>query len=259
MSAVDSRLQQLLFFWMVPIGIAALIYVLIGKFGKSLQDRFFSAFWNKMMVEYHETMRDMKGEHFNSMKYHKSANADLRNRGLLRILEIGAGSGGNFEFFPPNSRLSVVEPNAFFEPMFYERQSKYPSLKMERFVLGKAEDMKDIEDGSMDIVVSTLVMCSVQSVEKSLKEIQRVLAPGGKYYYWEHVHDVPGTWLHTLQIILTPLWTIWADNCHLNRNTDAIIANDKGFSLVEQNRFDIPLKKGLWKVVKVHTRGVATK
>ncbi len=37
--------------------------------------------------------------------------------------------------------------------------------------------MKDIEDGSMDIVVSTLVMCSVQSIEKSLKEIQRVLAP----------------------------------------------------------------------------------
>ena len=48
---------------------------------------------------------------------------------------------------------------------------------MERFVLGKAEDMKDIEDGSMDIVVSTVVMCSVQSIEKSLKEIQRVLAP----------------------------------------------------------------------------------
>lgn len=49
-----------------------------------------------MMVEYHETMRDMKGEHFNSMKYHKSADADLRNRGLLRILEIGAGSGIKF-------------------------------------------------------------------------------------------------------------------------------------------------------------------
>jgi len=62
-----------------------------------------------------------------------------------------------------------------------------------------------------------------------------------------------------MQTILTPLWNIWADNCHLNRNTDAIIANDKGFSLVEQNRFDIPLQKGLWKTVKVHTKGVATK
>lgn len=85
--------------------------------------------------------------------------------------------GGNFEFFPPNSRLTVVEPNAFFEPMFYERQSKFPSLKMERFVLAKAEDMKDIEDGSIDIVVSTLVLCSVESVEKTLSEVERVLAP----------------------------------------------------------------------------------
>ncbi len=49
------------------------------------------------MVEYHEKLRDMKGEHFSSMKYHKSADADLRNRGLLRILEIGAGSGIEFE------------------------------------------------------------------------------------------------------------------------------------------------------------------
>ena len=48
-----------------------------------------------MMVKYHETVKDMKGEHFNSMKYHKSADPDLRTRGLLRILEIGAGPGKN--------------------------------------------------------------------------------------------------------------------------------------------------------------------
>lgn len=46
-----------------------------------------------MMVEYHEAMKDLKREHFNSMKYHKSADSDLKNRGLLRILEIGAGPG----------------------------------------------------------------------------------------------------------------------------------------------------------------------
>ena len=40
MSAVDSRLQQLLFYWIVPIGIVALVYVLIGKFGKSLKERY---------------------------------------------------------------------------------------------------------------------------------------------------------------------------------------------------------------------------
>ncbi len=82
---------------------------------------------------------------------------------------------------------------------------------------------------------------------------------GGKYYYWEHVHDVPGTWLHTFQNILTPLWSFFTNDCHLNRNTDGIIANDKGFSVVVQSRFDIPLQTGHWMFVKVHTKGVATK
>ena len=50
---------------------------------------------------------------------------------------------------------------------------------MERFVVGFAEDMKDIEDGSIDIVVSTMVLCSVRSVPGALKEIHRVLAPVG--------------------------------------------------------------------------------
>ncbi len=45
------------------------------------------------MVKYHTALRDIKKIHFNSMNYHKSADPDLRNRGLLRILEIGAGSG----------------------------------------------------------------------------------------------------------------------------------------------------------------------
>jgi ubiquinone/menaquinone biosynthesis C-methylase UbiE len=48
---------------------------------------------------------------------------------------------------------------------------------MERFVVGFAEDMKDVPDNSVDIVVSTMVLCSVRSVEGALKEVHRVLAP----------------------------------------------------------------------------------
>jgi ubiquinone/menaquinone biosynthesis C-methylase UbiE len=48
---------------------------------------------------------------------------------------------------------------------------------MERFIVGFAEDMKDVEDNSVDIVVSTMVLCSVRSIERALKEIQRVLVP----------------------------------------------------------------------------------
>jgi hypothetical protein len=84
---------------------------------------------------------------------------------------------------------------------------------------------------------------------------------GGKFYYWEHVHDVPGTWLHFLQNLLT--YTIWdlCFGCHLNRNIDHLVAEDKTlFSHIDQKRFDISLKKSLvWKLVRVHVMGVATK
>lgn len=43
----------------------------------------------------------------------------------------------------------IVEPNAFFEPMFYENQHKYPDIKMEKFIINSAEDMKEIEDNSV--------------------------------------------------------------------------------------------------------------
>jgi ubiquinone/menaquinone biosynthesis C-methylase UbiE len=48
---------------------------------------------------------------------------------------------------------------------------------MERFIVGFAEDMKDVPDNSVDIVVSTMVLCSVRNIERALKEIQRVLVP----------------------------------------------------------------------------------
>jgi ubiquinone/menaquinone biosynthesis C-methylase UbiE len=52
---------------------------------------------------------------------------------------------------------------------------------MDRFVVGFAEDMKGVPDNSVDIVVSTMVLCSVGSVEGALKEIHRVLAPVGLF------------------------------------------------------------------------------
>ena len=70
-----------------------------------------------------------------------------------------------------------MEVNPFFEKEFFEKQKDHPHIKMERYVVGSAEDMKDIEDGSIDIVVSTLVLCSVPNVQAALKEIRRVLAP----------------------------------------------------------------------------------
>jgi len=209
------------------------------------------------MDEYHSNMKEAKRNHFSSLTQLKAK--DVGHKGPIRILEIGAGPGANFEFYPPNSKLTVVEPNAFFEPLFNENQKKYPGLQMDKFISSGAEDMKGVADGSIDVVVSTLVLCSVESLEKTFSEVSRVLAPGGKFYYWEHIHDKKGTWLHLIQDMMTLL--VWEPvfNCYLNRSIDRVIQSYPGFSSVDQKRFNIPLRNGIWPLIKVHIKGVATK
>ena len=140
-------------------------------------NRFFAEFYKRCMGVYHEDCREVKRKHFESMKSHVSADPELKKKGVIRILEIGAASGYNFEFYPAGSELTVVEVNPFFEKQFFEKQKEHPHIVMKRFVVGFAEDMKEVEDNSIDIVVSTMVLCSVRSIQKTLNEVQRVLAP----------------------------------------------------------------------------------
>lgn len=241
-----------------PFVILFVGYILFRKFGKGLNERFFASFWSKKMVEYHSRVKEIKLSHFSTLTELRAEH--LQHGGPARILEIGAGPGANFEFYPPKSKLSVVEPNAFFQTVFYENQKKYPDVKMDRFIQAMAEDMKEIENASVDIVVSTLVLCSVTSIEKVLEEVSRVLTPGGKFYFWEHVHDRKGTWLHLIQSVATYLVFEPVFNCHLNRNSGDIIKASPHFSSVDHKRFDIPMRDGLlWPFIKVHVMGVATK
>ena len=60
----------------------------------------------------------------------------------------------------------IVEPNAFFEPMFYENQHKYPDIKMEKFIVNSAEDMKEIEDNSktaMDEINTNIILINYEN------------------------------------------------------------------------------------------------
>ena len=71
------------------------------------------------------------------------------------------------------------------------------------FLKGFAEDLSQFPDDSFDAVIETLVLCSVNNVEKSLQEIQRVLKPGGVFCFLDHVKGPESTWLVTIQNFLT--------------------------------------------------------
>lgn len=95
------------------------------------------------------------------------------------------------------------------------------------------------------------VLCSVPSVKQALSEVQRVLKPGGKFLFVEHVL-APDRSLRVMQHILNPLQQAAADGCHLDRNTLAAI-KAAGFASVGADSFVVP-NLGL---IGPHTAGIA--
>ena len=166
------------------------------------------------------------------------------------VLEIGPGSGPNFAYYAPDVRWVGVEPNPYM----------YPYLRANADAQGRAIDLRTgytealpVADASMDAVVSTLVLCSVRDLDASLAEIRRVLRPGGRYVFIEHVAAPAGSGLRRWQNWLQPPWSFFADGCHPNRelwhNIEAA-----GFDQVEMEHFAIAVP-----IVKPHIAGFAIK
>lgn len=132
------------------------------------------------------------------------------------VLEIGAGTGVNVPHYPDSvAQLVATEPDRHMRAVLKE---KAPHV---RLVDAPAEDLP-FDDASFDYVVSTLVLCTVRSQEESLREIRRVLKPGGALIFLEHVESESEgrrKWQHRLE----PVWSWAADNCHLTRDTASAI------------------------------------
>ena len=152
-----------------------------------------------------------------------------------KVLEIGVGSGPNLKYYGSKaSTISALEPNRAFDEFILESAAaaKVSPNKM-RIVPGYAEQIP-IADNSVDVVVGTMVLCSVQSVTKSLQEIHRVLKPGGKYIFTEHVaapNNLP--MLGMAQQLADPLQRIFAEGCNLRRNPQEDILATFGTQNVE--------------------------
>ncbi|XP_078540068.1 thiol S-methyltransferase TMT1B-like [Lissotriton helveticus] len=103
--------------------------------------------------------------------------------GKLNILEVGSGTGTNFQFFPPGCRVTCTDPNPDIERFLGKSVAENDHVRFTRFLVASGEDMSAVASGSADAVVCTLVLCSVRNVEGVLKEVVRVLRPPGLYYF----------------------------------------------------------------------------
>lgn len=100
------------------------------------------------------------------------------------ILEVGVGTGKNFEFYPGDARMTAID----FSPKMLEQAQR----KRERKQTAVHLDLMDVQrlyfaDNSFDTVVASFVFCSVPQPRKGLKELYRVLKPGGQLILLEHV------------------------------------------------------------------------
>ncbi|XBH80195.1 hypothetical protein VPH35_105986 [Triticum aestivum] len=172
------------------------------------------------------------------------------------ILELGVGTGPNLKYYASADGVNVtgVDPNMYMEE-YSRAAANSAGLPQSNFTFrrGVAEALP-AEDDSMDAVIGTLVLCSVKDTDMALREIKRVLKPGGLYLFIEHVAAADGSFLQFVQGALDPLQQFVADGCHLTRKTAENI-KEAGFSSLSLNA--VRLSSAY--IVSPHVYGVAYK
>ncbi len=145
------------------------------------------------------------------------------------VLEIGAGTGINLPHYSSNiKRLILCEPDAAMRRQLELRLLAFPHRSVE--IRSCAAESLDIADNSIDHLISTLVFCSVSDQLQAIREAFRVLKPGGKLVFMEHVAADKNSRLYFWQRVWQPLWRRFACNCHLSRQTGQLL-EDAGFKL----------------------------
>lgn len=157
-----------------------------------------------------------------------------------KVLEVGVGTGTNFEHYSEDTAVIGIEPSPYMIPRAHKKREVllFPDrITLLEIGCGYPEMAKLFEKESLDAVVCTLVLCTVPEPTRALEEFMKWLKPGGKLVILEHIRS-NHTGRAKLQDVINPVWKRMADGCNLNRATDRLIA-DSGFQLIREERFRI--------------------
>lgn len=172
------------------------------------------------------------------------------------VLEIGPGTGSNLSFFDKSVRWTGVEPS---KPMQSLLLKTAIDLRFQiTIITGMSEDL-GAEDNHFDFVISTGVLCSVKGVDKVLSEIHRVLKPGGKFLFIEHVIDTENRFRSMFQKAAPfTLWRYVSDGCDPGRDTAAAIRR-AGFSDISMDEYEQEGAGAISALTRPHISGCAVK
>ncbi|WP_156723678.1 class I SAM-dependent methyltransferase [Streptomyces apocyni] len=157
-----------------------------------------------------------------------------------RVIEIGAGNGLNFSYYPSTvSEVVALEPERLLRKLAADAALR---AEMPVDVVPGAAEALPVKSEAFDAAVFSLVLCSVRSVERSLAEALRVLRPGGELRFLEHGRAPSGRVMPRAQKALDrTVWPLLFGGCHVAREPLAAI-EDAGFSVVTYRRLLIPAR-----------------
>ncbi|MBV6654697.1 MAG: class I SAM-dependent methyltransferase [Mameliella sp.] len=187
-----------------------------GKLPDSIYSRLFAKLYNPVMDRVEARLL---------MKMRRS----LLSHAYGQVLEVGAGTGVNFPLYNKASKVLAIEPSKAMAAKAYAvlESNGFTSIRLLEAGLGDAAVEAELGENQLDVIVCTLVLCTLPDLAHALESFQRWLKPGGRLLVLEHVHDrrQPQRWL---QSFFTPVWKHLAEGCRLNRPTDEIL-KDFGF------------------------------
>jgi ubiquinone/menaquinone biosynthesis C-methylase UbiE len=210
--------------------------------------RVYDATWGRFFALYYD--RALKATEENGLGAMRS---ELLAEARGRVLEIGAGTGANVDLYGSGIEdLTLVEPDPHMaarlrERLETDREGRAPS----RLVEAPAESLP-FEDAAFDTAVATLVLCTVPDPAAAVAELARVLKPGGRLLFIEHVRsDDPdrARWQDRLE----KPWRFMADGCYCNRDTAAML----GASAFTVERLDQGKMPKAMPIVRPLIRGAA--
>jgi ubiquinone/menaquinone biosynthesis C-methylase UbiE len=151
------------------------------------------------------------------------------------VVEIGFGSGPNVPLYPPEvERVHAVEPSEVARRLAARRVQESP---VDVDFVGLDGQSLPLDDESVDNALSTFTLCTIPDVDSALREVRRVLSPGGRFFFLEHgLSDQPkvATWQHRL----TPIQRRIGGGCHLDRDIAGIVERS-GLQIERLDRFTI--------------------
>lgn len=151
------------------------------------------------------------------------------------VVELGPGGGANFRYFPQGTRVIGFEPNLRMHGPL-RRSAERLSVQLE-LRSASAESM-DLPDSSVDAVVATLVLCSVQDPRAVLREVLRILRPGGRFTCIEHIAAPEGSFAAGVQRWLRRPWRWLFEGCDIRRPTPLLLEG-AGFSELVQEAYEV--------------------